>query len=76
MSVIFAKSKGLTDQETHYCPGCTHGIIQRLVAEVLVEMDLLGDTIGCAAVGLFFQYSPVRFTIAIKNYFRYSIKIC
>ncbi len=51
MSVIFAKSKGLTDQETHYCPGCTHGIIQRLVAEVLVEMDLLGDTIGCAAVG-------------------------
>ncbi len=51
MSVIFAKTKGLTDQETHYCPGCTHGIIQRLVAEVLVEMDLLGDTIGCAAVG-------------------------
>ena len=51
MSVIFAKSKGLTDQETHYCPGCTHGIIQRLVAEVLIELDLLGDTIGCAAVG-------------------------
>ncbi|MBU1564158.1 MAG: 2-oxoglutarate oxidoreductase [Proteobacteria bacterium] len=51
MSVIFAKSKGLTDQETHYCPGCTHGIIQRLVAEVLEELGLLGDTIGCAAVG-------------------------
>jgi len=51
MSVIFAKSKGLTDRETHYCPGCTHGIVHRLVTEVLVDLDLLGQTIGIAAVG-------------------------
>ena len=51
MTVIFSKSKGLTEQETHYCPGCTHGIIHKLVAESLVELGLLNDTIGCAAVG-------------------------
>lgn len=51
MTVIFTKSQGLTEQETHYCPGCTHGIIHKLVAESLVELDLLNDTIGCAAVG-------------------------
>ena len=51
MTVIYSKSKGLTDKDTHYCPGCTHGIIHRLLAEVLVELDLLNDTIGCAAVG-------------------------
>jgi 2-oxoglutarate ferredoxin oxidoreductase subunit beta len=41
----------LTDRESHYCPGCTHGIVHKLVAEVLVELDLLNDAIGCAAVG-------------------------
>lgn len=51
MTVIFSKSQGLTEQETHYCPGCTHGIIHKLVAESLVELGLLNDTIGCAAVG-------------------------
>jgi 2-oxoglutarate ferredoxin oxidoreductase subunit beta len=51
MTVISARSKGLTDRESHYCPGCTHGIVHRLVAEVLVELDLLNDAIGCAAVG-------------------------
>jgi len=51
MTVIYARSKGLTDKETHYCPGCTHGLIHRLVAEVLVELNLLNDAIGCASVG-------------------------
>lgn len=51
MSVIFAKTDGLTERETHYCPGCTHGIVHRLVAEVLSDLDLLNDSIGCAAVG-------------------------
>ena len=51
MTVIFERTKGLTDNETHYCPGCNHGTVHRLVAEVLVELDLLGNTIGCAAVG-------------------------
>jgi 2-oxoglutarate ferredoxin oxidoreductase subunit beta len=51
MAIVFQKSKGLTDKETHYCPGCTHGIIHRLVAEVLEELDVLGDAIGVAPVG-------------------------
>ncbi|MBN2259648.1 MAG: 2-oxoglutarate oxidoreductase [Clostridiales bacterium] len=51
MAVVFQKTKGLTDKETHYCPGCTHGIIHRLVAEVLEELDILGETIGVAPVG-------------------------
>lgn len=51
MSVIFQKTTGLTEAATHYCPGCTHGIAHRLVGEVLEELGLLGDTIGCASVG-------------------------
>ncbi|MFO7887108.1 MAG: thiamine pyrophosphate-dependent enzyme [Eubacteriales bacterium] len=52
MSTIVAeKSKGLTDTQLHYCPGCTHGIIQKLVAEVLVELEVLGDAIGVIPVG-------------------------
>ncbi len=41
MAVVFEKTKGLTDKLFHYCPGCTHGIIHRFVAEVLEELDLL-----------------------------------
>ncbi|OPL07354.1 MAG: 2-oxoglutarate oxidoreductase [delta proteobacterium ML8_F1] len=51
MAVVFQKTKGLTDKQTHYCPGCTHGIIHRLVAEVLEELDVLGETVGVAPVG-------------------------
>lgn len=51
MSVVFKKTIGLTDAVTHYCPGCTHGIIHRLVAEVLEEMGELGTAIGVAPVG-------------------------
>ena len=51
MAVIFQKTKGLTDAQTHYCPGCTHGIIHRLVAETLEEMDVVGDAVGVAPVG-------------------------
>lgn len=51
MAVIFERTNGLTDKPFHYCPGCTHGIIHRLVAEVLEELGVLGDTIGVAPVG-------------------------
>lgn len=51
MAIVFEKTKGLTNKETHYCPGCTHGIIHRLVAEVLEELDVLGNAIGVAPVG-------------------------
>lgn len=49
--VVFDKPKVLTDAPLHYCPGCTHGIIHRLVAEAIDELGILGDTIGVAPVG-------------------------
>lgn len=51
MAVVFQKTKGLTDTPTHYCPGCTHGIIHRLVAESLEELGLIDKAIGVAPVG-------------------------
>ena len=51
MSVVFEKTKLLTDKQFHYCPGCNHGIIHRLVAEVIDEMNLDGKVIGVAPVG-------------------------
>ncbi len=49
--VVFEKPKALTDAPLHYCPGCTHGIIHRLVAEVIDELGIAGRTIGVAPVG-------------------------
>ncbi len=51
MAVVFEKPKGLTDAVLHYCPGCTHGIIHRLVAEALDELGVTGRAIGVAPVG-------------------------
>ncbi len=51
MAVVFQKPHALTDKATHYCPGCTHGIIHRLVAECIDELGIEGKTIGVAPVG-------------------------
>ncbi len=51
MEKVFARSKGLTDVPFSFCPGCTHGIIMRLIAEVLEELDIIEDTIGISPVG-------------------------
>lgn len=51
MGAVFEKTRGMTDKVTHYCPGCTHGITHRIVAEALEELGLLDDTIGVAPVG-------------------------
>lgn len=48
---VFEKTKGLQDNVFHYCPGCTHGIIHRLVAECLEELGVLDKAIGVAPVG-------------------------
>lgn len=48
---VFEKPKALTDAVLHYCPGCTHGIIHRLVAEAIDELGIRGRTIGVASVG-------------------------
>ncbi|MDO4487963.1 MAG: thiamine pyrophosphate-dependent enzyme [Eubacteriales bacterium] len=51
MAVVFEKPKSLLDAPLHYCPGCTHGIIHRLVAEAIDSLGIQGETIGVAPVG-------------------------
>jgi 2-oxoglutarate ferredoxin oxidoreductase subunit beta len=49
--VVYTRPEALTDTPSHYCPGCTHGIAHRLIAEVIDEMGIRGQTIGVAPVG-------------------------
>lgn len=51
MKVVYEKTKGLTDATLSYCPGCTHGVAQRLVAESIIELGVEGKTVGVASVG-------------------------
>jgi 2-oxoglutarate ferredoxin oxidoreductase subunit beta len=48
---IFSRPDALQETVTHYCPGCTHGVIHRLVAEILDELGLRERTVGVAPVG-------------------------
>ena len=59
--IVFQKPKTLTDVPLHYCPGCTHGIIHRLVAEAIDDLGCEGKTIGVAPVGcavMAYDYFP------------------
>ena len=49
--VVFERPDALTDAQFSYCPGCTHGIVHRLVAETLDELGIEGTTVGIAPVG-------------------------
>lgn len=50
-NLIFKQSEGIQDRPTHYCPGCTHGVIHRLVGEILEELGVLERAVGVAPVG-------------------------
>ncbi len=63
MGKAFAKTEALSDQVTHYCPGCTHGVIHRLVAEVIDELGIRGRTVGVAPVGC---------AVLMYNYFTFD----
>lgn len=49
--LVYQRPEALADVSTHYCPGCTHGVAHRLIAEVLDEMGVRERTIGVAPVG-------------------------
>lgn len=49
--VVYSRPEALTDTPSHYCPGCTHGVAHRLIAEVIDEMGIRDQTIGVAPVG-------------------------
>jgi 2-oxoglutarate/2-oxoacid ferredoxin oxidoreductase subunit beta len=50
-NLVYERPRSLSETPTHYCPGCTHGVAHRLIAEVMDEMDIRGQTIGVAPVG-------------------------
>lgn len=65
--VVYERPHALTETVTHYCPGCTHGVAHRLVAEVIDELNLTERTIGVAPVGcavFAYNYFNVDFTEA------------
>ncbi|HMM22863.1 MAG TPA: thiamine pyrophosphate-dependent enzyme [Selenomonadales bacterium] len=51
MQKVIGRPTGLTELPFHYCPGCTHGIIHRLIGEVMAELGIIENTIGVAPVG-------------------------
>ncbi len=51
LNLVYKRPESLRDVQTHYCPGCTHGIIHRLIAEVIDELGVRDRTIGVAPVG-------------------------
>lgn len=64
MKVLFERPRSLSEVQTHYCPGCTHGVAHRLVAEVIDELGLRERTVGVAPVGcsvLAFNYFNMDF---------------
>ena len=64
MAKTYQRPQVLLDQPTHYCPGCSHGVIHRLIAEVIDELGIRGRTVGIAPVGcavLMYNYLDVDF---------------
>lgn len=51
VETVYKRPETFTQTTTHYCPGCTHGVAHRLIAEVMEEMNLQGKIIGVASVG-------------------------
>ncbi len=51
MAIVYQRPRALADEQFHYCPGCNHGIIHRLIAEAIDELDIEGQAIGIAPVG-------------------------
>lgn len=50
-NLVYAKSPLMNDDVLHYCPGCSHGVVHRLIAEVIDEMGIQDQTIGVSPVG-------------------------
>ncbi len=67
MELVYDYPDSLTEADTHYCPGCTHGTIHRLIAEVIDELGIRERTIGIAPVGcsvLAYEYFATDFAEA------------
>ena len=51
LEIVYAKPKTLTDTPTHYCPGCGHGVVHKILMEVVEELNIQEEIIGVAPVG-------------------------
>jgi 2-oxoglutarate ferredoxin oxidoreductase subunit beta len=51
MKKVFSRPRSLNPVQTHFCPGCQHGVIHRLVAQAMDDFGIQGQTIGVASVG-------------------------
>ena len=58
--LVYERPESLTTIHTHYCPGCTHGIAHRLIAEVMDEMGIRDKTIGVAPVEVQAPFDEAR----------------
>jgi pyruvate/2-oxoacid:ferredoxin oxidoreductase beta subunit len=65
MGKTYQKPEALSDQIAHYCPGCTHGVAHRLVAEVIDELGVRDRTVGVAPVGC---------SVLMYNYFTFDFQ--
>ena len=65
MGKTFHRPEALADTVTHYCPGCTHGVAHRLVAEAIDELEIRGRTVGIAPVGC---------AVLMYNYFTFDFQ--
>lgn len=66
-NLVYQKPKTLLNKEFHYCPGCGHGTVHRLIAEVIEEMGIQSETVGVAPVGcsvLAYQYFDLDMQVA------------
>ena len=76
MKTIFKKPNSLTDTVFHYCPGCSHGIVHRLVCEVIDELDISGKTIAVEPVGCavtahnYFDFDGARQSTCSGNWYK------
>ncbi len=64
---VYRRPEALSDAFTHYCPGCTHGVAHRLIAEVVDELGIRERTIGIAPVGcavFAYKYFEIDFAVA------------
>ena len=69
-NLVYQKSKLLTEKPFHYCPGCGHGTIHRIIAEVIEELGIDEQTIGVSPVGcsvMAYDYFDVDSPVVIRG---------
>ena len=69
-NLVFDRTSLLTDNVFHYCPGCGHGTINRLIAEVIEEKEIQSETIGISPVGcsvFIYNYIDIEFFYGLSQ---------